>query len=365
MKSHLLPWSRWFTDLCGVLVASTVIAGSARAEVDPAGEPQGTPQSTRTITQTGNGANGAKIFWGESPINLLQDVLITVRDPADEALGATLTPVPDPLRAQLALPTGQGVIVASVAGDGPAARAGLEQNDILLTLAGKPLAEADDLSEQLKDAGKSPVALSLLRKGKPVTINVRPVFRVTLDAADREAATDYHIGVALNALDEALRAHLELPEGKGLIVTQVVSGSPAEKAGVKTHDIVLELGGKPVDSSEALVAQVQAAKDKPTPLKILRSGKPLSIEITPERRVAPSKPHRETLRLWSLGHQAHPEMYPAMPLHPPGFEPRMYRFTPNPAEPDPTTRRLDALDKELKELHKAIDELRDVIKKEK
>src|SRR5262245_6418179 len=101
MKSHVLPRSRWFTGLCGVLVGSTVIAGSARAEVDPAGEPPGTPKSTRTITQTGNGANVASFLNGESPINLLQDVLITVRDPADEALGATLTPVPDPLRAQL------------------------------------------------------------------------------------------------------------------------------------------------------------------------------------------------------------------------------------------------------------------------
>jgi membrane-associated protease RseP (regulator of RpoE activity) len=343
----------------------------ARAQVAPAGE-QSAGKITGAITRgqapAGTVLDGEvmnRFVTGAASVDPLQTYLVTtVRDAADETLGATLEPVSDPLRAQLALPADQGLMVAAVTGDGPAARAGLEQNDILLALADKPLAKADDLSEQLKVAGKSAVALKLLRKGKPVILKVRPVFRVTLDAADEQAA-DYYIGMMVDTPEDALRAHLGLPEGKGLIATRIVGGSPAEKAGVMTHDILLELGGKPIDSTETLIAQVQAAKDKPTPLKLLRASKPLTIEITPERRVAQEDSHRETLRLWTLGVRAHPDMFRQVQRHPERWNALGLELTPRSAEPDPTTTRLDALDDDLKALRKAVDELRDALKREK
>src|SRR3954468_7632634 len=65
-----------------------------------------------------------------------QNVLVArVIDQADELLGATLQPISDALRAQLALPAGEGLLVASLRSDGPSAQAGLKQNDILLALA--------------------------------------------------------------------------------------------------------------------------------------------------------------------------------------------------------------------------------------
>jgi C-terminal processing protease CtpA/Prc len=298
-------------------------------------------------------------------LSQLQQYLVSVRDPADATLGATLEPVAEPIRAQLELPADQGVMVAALAGDGPAARAGLEEKDILLTLGDRPLAKADDLSEQLKVAGKSPLTLKLLRRGKPVTLRVQPAYRVTLEAADKEPANDYYIGVMLNPVDDALRAHLELPEGQGQIATQVVGGSPAAKAGVKTHDILLEMGGKPIDSPETLIAQVQASKGKATPLKLLRAGKPLTIEITPELRASGDNPHRAALRLWSLGHQAHPELYHAMPNNPEVMTPMGLRWYSHNVAPDSLDRRLDALDNELKALRKTVDEIRDSLKKEK
>src|SRR5262249_13389194 len=159
-----------------------------RAQDATAGEPtnrlklsgtlvqEGVPDGTSTDVKVGN-----RYYASEALVKQWQPYLVTTfRDPADETLGATLEPVADLLRAQLELPPDRGLMVAAVTGDGPAARAGLEQNDILLTLADKPLAKADDLSEHLKAAGKSPLTLKLLRKGKPVVLSVRPVFQVTL-----------------------------------------------------------------------------------------------------------------------------------------------------------------------------------------
>src|SRR4051812_14540351 len=51
-------------------------------------------------------------------------VLARVHDAADATLGATLQPVGDALRAQLDLPVGQGLVVASLREDSPSAQAG-------------------------------------------------------------------------------------------------------------------------------------------------------------------------------------------------------------------------------------------------
>src|SRR5262249_14852196 len=161
-----------------------------------------------------------------------------------------------------------GLLVASLAGEGPAAQAGLQPNDVLVELADKPLGKKDDLTQQLKSAGEGPVPLKLIRAGKPVTLRIRPVYPVTLSPA-REEKTEYYIGVSVSAPSDALRAHLGIE--RGLVATEVVKDSPAEKAGVKVHDVLVEINGKPLDRTETLVQQVQAARDKAMELKLLRA----------------------------------------------------------------------------------------------
>jgi hypothetical protein len=314
---------------------------------------------------------------------LLGDFLLTsVHDPVDDPMGATFGPVPEPLRAQLALPSDQGLLVAALANDGPAARAGLLQNDILLTLSDQPLTKAADLTDRLEAAGKTPLSLKLLRAGKPVTLDVKPVYRVTLaSATDKEGAVDYYIGVGVESIDDALRSHLGLPESKGLLANQIVPGSPAEKVGVKTHDILLDLGDKPLDSTETLIAQVQAAKGKATVLKLLRAGKPLSITITPEPRKQEPDPHHNLDRLYGvhyrlnrtrpdvlLQNQVHnpdlSQMGAWQQYHPEGAL-RDWIATSQSGAHDPVAARLQTLDTELKALRKAVEEIRDTLKKDK
>lgn len=209
----------------------------------------------------------------------LAEFIYAVRDPIEETFGATLNPVGDTLRSQLGIPRGQGLLVASLRPDGSCAQAGLKQNDILLTLADKHLASSADLTQQLKAAGEATVPLKILRGGKPMTMRVRPIYRVALGPAE-EQKTEYYIGVNIEPVDEALRSQLNLPAGRGVLIGDVLADSPALKAGVLKHDIVVELGGKPMDGIDALLAQVQAGKDKPTTLKVVRGGKTVSIPIT-------------------------------------------------------------------------------------
>jgi membrane-associated protease RseP (regulator of RpoE activity) len=215
-----------------------------------------------------------------------------LRDTADDMLGATLQPVGDTLRTQLGIPAGEGLVVEGLRGEGASAQAGLQQNDILLSLADKPLGTAADLIKQLKGAGDSPAPLKILRGGKPVTIQVRPIYRVTLGPVG-EQQTEHYIGISVIGPNDATRAQLGLTDGKGMVVNEVEKGSPAEKAGVKKYDIVLELDGKPIDSPESLKRQVEAAQDNPTTLKILRAGKPVTISVLAATRKVEAYPNPE------------------------------------------------------------------------
>jgi beta-lactamase regulating signal transducer with metallopeptidase domain len=87
------------------------------------------------------------------------------------------------------------------------------------------------------------------------------------------------MGVQLNQVPEALVEQLDLPKDKGLIVTAVVEGSPAAKAGVKVNDILLSVAGKDVsiDPTE-VVKQVAGLKpDTPFDVVVLRKGKKTTL----------------------------------------------------------------------------------------
>ena len=57
----------------------------------------------------------------------------------DYWIGVALAPVKEEMSKELKLPAGQGFVVQDVVPDGPAAKAGIKPNDILLKVAGKPI----------------------------------------------------------------------------------------------------------------------------------------------------------------------------------------------------------------------------------
>jgi membrane-associated protease RseP (regulator of RpoE activity) len=96
----------------------------------------------------------------------------------------------------------------------------------------------------------------------------------------------YFIGVQCTPIDEALRSHLGLEAGKGLIISEVTPESPAEKAGLKNHDILLFAGEKLLAETADLVAVINEAGEGGliVELGIIRGGKEMSVQVTPEER---------------------------------------------------------------------------------
>jgi hypothetical protein len=91
------------------------------------------------------------------------------------------------LRAQLNLPTKQGLLVVAVVAESPAAKCGIVPNDVLLRAADKPLVEPRDLVQALEATKTGKLKLDLIRGGKPKTVEATPTKRPA--DAGRPAAT--------------------------------------------------------------------------------------------------------------------------------------------------------------------------------
>jgi len=90
-----------------------------------------------------------------------------------------------------------------------------------------------------------------------------------------------YLGLFADQLPQALAAQLgdQLPRGRGLLVTQVVAGSPAEKAGIQPHDVLVTYDGKPVVKTDELRRLIRA--DQPgrqVRIELLRAGRKQTIE---------------------------------------------------------------------------------------
>ena len=89
------------------------------------------------------------------------------------------------------------------------------------------------------------------------------------------------LGISPEDLPDELRAQLDLPEGEGLLITEVVAGGPAEKAGLKKNDILIKIDGKAVKGEESLAKFMASAKaGQEATLTVLRRSKEQTIKVT-------------------------------------------------------------------------------------
>lgn len=88
-------------------------------------------------------------------------------------------------------------------------------------------------------------------------------------------------GATFEKVSEALRAQLDLPADQGLVVTRVDPGSPAEGAGLRKNDILLEVDGKKMASIRDVRESLKGSRTA----TVLRKGKRESL--------APSSPRKD------------------------------------------------------------------------
>jgi serine protease Do len=162
-----------------------------------------------------------------------------------------------------------GAIVAQVTPNSPAARAGLQNGDVIQQLNGKKLTNGSDL--QLAIAGTTPgtkVQLGILRNGHNQSIDLTvSEYNAKDQAANNDGSDDSNgsapqqgkLGLAMSDVTPDIRQQLNLPDNiRGAAIQNVRPGSPAEDAGLQPGDIIVQVNRKNVESAKQAVDTVHA-----------------------------------------------------------------------------------------------------------
>ncbi|MFI5335455.1 MAG: Do family serine endopeptidase [Opitutales bacterium] len=166
------------------------------------------------------------------PVNLARTVmtsLIATGTVSRGYLGVETNP--EPLNGDMAeslnLPRDtKGVLITGVNPKGPAAKAGLKQNDVILAVNDKPVGSRDDLRLFIAESAPgAKVTLKVLRDGKELGL------MATLDPLPEEIASNGELlpGVQVQPLSNDLRQQLDIDERiNGIVVTDIKQGSSYE-----------------------------------------------------------------------------------------------------------------------------------------
>ena len=188
----------------------------------------------------------------------------------------------------------EGVLISSVGNGSPAEEAGLMAQDVIVSVEGGAIEDADRLLQELSRFHPGDrVHLEVLRDGATekveVTLGDRPP--EARDTAAPEApgllpldpmiafGGGPRLGVEIQEPNEDLASYFGISKGEGVLVTGVLDGSPAAKADLRSGDVILEVDGRRVSNLEALREGLSRAEEGKVELKVKRKGDDRTVTV--------------------------------------------------------------------------------------
>jgi serine protease Do len=224
------------------------------------------------------------------PSNLASKVVAQLKEKGTIDRGwlgiAMQTITPDLARA-LGREKAEGALVASVQPDSPAAKAGLQQGDVVIAAGGEPIRTPRDLARIVADARPGTrLDMNLARDGKertlPVTVGAPQEQTASLEAPEEGVDSGPKVGLALAPLTAQARSQLGLDSSaKGAVVASVEPGSPAAESGLRRGDVIVKVGDRSVDGPRSVAAELRAARKdrRAVPVLVLRDGTPYYVAL--------------------------------------------------------------------------------------
>src|SRR6266699_2761490 len=212
---------------------------------------------------------------------------------------------------ELKLSAERGVLLGKIVPDSPAAKAGLKENDVVTEINGQRVEGAAQFRRMIHEipAGRS-IQLTVWRDGRTQTISatlgkseerrhamrmVSPMpgtFSFRMPEIPEIPSMEWNgsmllggqprLGIDAEDLSGQLGTFFGAPDGEGILVREVNSGSPAEKAGVKAGDVITSINGERIRTVGELREKLSAKhddKDRTVKLGVLRNKSEVSLTV--------------------------------------------------------------------------------------
>jgi serine protease Do len=186
-------------------------------------------------------------------------------------LGVQIQEVTPEIAKSLGLVHPEGALIADVTDQGPAAKSGFQQGDVILSFDGHHIAHVRDLPIIVAETAIGTKAeVKIWRAGKALTLHPMiaqmPANLSVANAAPKQAPAKKpeHItalGLKLAPLNAEWRQRLHVPKAvHGVVVTGVEGNSPFARDGLQPGDIIETIDQKPVGSPQEAAAHLNAAR---------------------------------------------------------------------------------------------------------
>jgi serine protease Do len=203
-----------------------------------------------------------------------------------------------------------GVEITMVDQDAPAGKAGLKEQDVILTLNGEKIASVEQLRRMIRETPSGRIiTLGIIRSGQPMTVKVQLADRKENFAHD--FGKDFHfdmpalpvmpemdVPVSIVVVHSAGRSGLMVENltpqlgdffgarnGQGVLVRSVEKGSRADQAGFRAGDVIIKINGEPIHDSGDFSHALRSRKEgNAATIGILRDKKEQTITLkVPDR----------------------------------------------------------------------------------
>jgi serine protease Do len=228
------------------------------------------------------GINTAIVASGQGigfaiPINVAKDMLVSLREKGRVVrgwLGVQVQRVTADLAKSFGLDRERGALVADVMPDTPATKAGIERGDIIVEFNGRKIEEMNDLPRVVANTPPdAEVPVKLLRKGQEKVVHVKVAeLKEERVAASGGGTLEEGLGMTVQELTPEIARNLGVSESKGVVVTNVEDGTPAEEAGIRRGDVILEINQKKVENLRDYRAALGQVGSTDSLLLLVRRG---------------------------------------------------------------------------------------------
>jgi serine protease Do len=242
------------------------------------------------------------------------DQNIVISEDGSSWLGVETHEVTSDKAKELKLSAVRGVVLGKIVPDSPAAKAGLKENDVVTEINGQHVEGAAQFRRMIHEipAGRS-IQLTVWRDGHSQTVSAtlgkseerRRVMKMVAPTPGTFAfrmpeipdipsmewngnmlfgGGQPRLGIDAEDLSGQLGAFFGAPDGEGILVRDVNSGTPAEKAGVKAGDVITSLNGERIHTVGELREKLSAKhedniKDRTVKLGVLRNKSEISLNV--------------------------------------------------------------------------------------
>jgi serine protease Do len=224
------------------------------------------------------------------PIDLAMEIVPQLRTKGRVTrgwLGVMIQRITPDIAESLGVQGTTGALVSEVVADGPAAKAGLKQGDIITEYDGSPVKDSTDL----------PRLVARTAIGKSVSVTVRrgdddETFSVTVgeledgEQAEAGGASTEQLGLSVQTLTAEIAENLGLDRGvRGVVVTEVEPEGPAAEAGLRRGDVIAEVNRRPVHSAAQYEKAVgTSGKGKSVLFLVRRGDNTIFLAVRPSDR---------------------------------------------------------------------------------